>query len=151
MEGCRIERHLKCPESKRASPHFSPAFYCGGTDERVYCVALPRAPRRTVKYACGALSRAPCIHAPLHPLATKPDEKCGLMTIAAGTKVIGVVAVRIAPIDICLFHGITRIRRYGMRLVAVGAISDICLSRIIVRNIPVWCGLFFTGRHVVGR
>ena len=30
------------------------------------------------KYACGVFSRAPCIHGPLHCLATKPCEKCGL-------------------------------------------------------------------------
>jgi len=45
--------------SQRHNPHFSPAFYCGGGSGHVYCVALPRAPRRTVKYACGALGRAP--------------------------------------------------------------------------------------------
>jgi hypothetical protein len=46
------------------------------------CVAPPRAPRRTVEYACGALGRAgkssqaaPCIHARLRLLATKPGEK----------------------------------------------------------------------------
>jgi hypothetical protein len=37
------------------SPHFSPAFYCGGGSGHVYSVALGRAPRHTVKYACGAL------------------------------------------------------------------------------------------------
>ena len=42
-------------------------------------VALRRAPRRTVKYVCGALGRAPCIHARLRLLATKPREKCGLI------------------------------------------------------------------------
>jgi hypothetical protein len=51
------------------SPHFSQAFYC---------VALPRAPRRTVEYVCGALSRAPSIHARLRRLATKTLEKGGL-------------------------------------------------------------------------
>ena len=30
------------------------------------------------KYACGVFGRAPCIHGPLHRLATKPCEKCGL-------------------------------------------------------------------------
>ncbi len=60
------------------SPHFSPTFYCGVGSGHVYCVALPRAPRRTVKYASGALSHAPGIHARLHRLATKPGEKCGL-------------------------------------------------------------------------
>ncbi len=35
--------------------------------------------RRTVEYACGALGRAPCIHARLRRLATKPGEKSGLM------------------------------------------------------------------------
>ena len=60
------------------SPHFSQAFYCGGAAGHVYCVALRRAPRRTVKYVCGTLGRAPCIHARLRLLATKPREKCGL-------------------------------------------------------------------------
>ena len=41
------------------------------------CVALGQAPRRTVEYACGALGRAPCIHARLHRLATKSGEKAG--------------------------------------------------------------------------
>ena len=61
-----------------ANPHFSPAFYCGDGSGHVYCVALCRAPRRTVEYVCGALGRAPCIHARLRRLATKPGEKCGL-------------------------------------------------------------------------
>jgi hypothetical protein len=60
------------------SPHFSPAFYCGGGSGHVYCVPLRRAPRRTVEYACGALGRAPCIHTHLRRIATKPGEKCGL-------------------------------------------------------------------------
>jgi hypothetical protein len=37
------------------SPHFSPAFYCGCGSGHVYCVALCRAPRHTVEYACGAI------------------------------------------------------------------------------------------------
>jgi hypothetical protein len=61
-----------------ASPHFSPAFYCGVGSGHVYSVALGRAPRHTVEYSCGALDRAPCIHARLRRLATKPGEKCGL-------------------------------------------------------------------------
>ena len=68
------------------SPLFSRAFYCGGGSGHVYCVALRRAPRRTVEYACGALGRAgweapdaPCIHARLRRLATKPREKNGLV------------------------------------------------------------------------
>jgi hypothetical protein len=60
------------------SPHFSPAFYCCGGSGHVYCVALGRAPRHTVEHACGALGRAPCIHARLRRLATKTGEKCGL-------------------------------------------------------------------------
>jgi len=70
---CFVPRALK-----GASPHFAPGFYCGVGSGHVYCVALRRAPRRTVKYACGALGRAPCIHARLRRLATKPGEKCGL-------------------------------------------------------------------------
>ena len=66
-----------------SNPHFSPAFYCGGGSGHVYCVALGRAPRRTVEYACGALGRAPCIHTRLHRLATKSGEKCGLSAILA--------------------------------------------------------------------
>ncbi len=61
-----------------AKPHFSPAFYCGDGSGNVYRVALRRAPRRTFEYVCGALGRAPCIHARLRRLATKPGEKCGL-------------------------------------------------------------------------
>jgi hypothetical protein len=38
----------------KTSPHFSPAFYCGGGSGHVYSVALGRAPRHTIKYACGA-------------------------------------------------------------------------------------------------
>jgi predicted RNase H-like HicB family nuclease len=41
-------------------PHFSPAFYCGGGFGHVYCVALCRAPRHTVEYACGALRNLHC-------------------------------------------------------------------------------------------
>ncbi len=61
--------------SPMLSPHFSPGFYCGGGSGHVCCVALPRAPRRTVEYGCGALGRAPCIHARLRRLATKPGAK----------------------------------------------------------------------------
>ena len=61
------------------SPHFSPATYCGGGSGHVYCVALGRASRQTVESASEALGRAPCIHARLHRLATKPGEKCGLV------------------------------------------------------------------------
>jgi len=42
---------------------------------------------RTVEYACGALGRAPCVHARLRHLATKPGEKSGLVdfaTVAGG-------------------------------------------------------------------
>jgi hypothetical protein len=63
----------------RVNPHFSPAFYCGGGSGHVCCVALGRASRQTVKSASEALGRAPCIHARLHRLATKPGEKYGLM------------------------------------------------------------------------
>ena len=55
--------------------YFSPDFYCGGGSGHVYGVALGRAPRHNVKYACGALLCAPCIHARLRRLATKPGEK----------------------------------------------------------------------------
>jgi len=61
-----------------ANPHFSQAFYCGVGYGHVYGVVLGRAPRHTVKYACGALRRAPCIHTRLRRLATKSCEKCGL-------------------------------------------------------------------------
>jgi len=67
-----------CTSSLHLSPHFSPSIYCGGGSGRVYSVAPPWAPRHTVKYACGALRRAPCIHTRLHRLATKYGEKCGL-------------------------------------------------------------------------
>ena len=70
---------LRKPRSLQdPNPHFSQAFYCGGGSGHVYCVALGRAPRHTVEYVCGALGRAPCIHARLRRLATKPCEKCGL-------------------------------------------------------------------------
>jgi len=61
-----------------SSPLFSPSVYCGGGYGHVYGVALPWAPRHTVKYACGALRRAPCIHARLRRLETKYGEKSGL-------------------------------------------------------------------------
>jgi len=68
------------------NPHFSPSFCCGGGSGHVY-VALPRASRHTVKYACGALRRARLakrrIHARLHRLATKHGKKCGLTTVEA--------------------------------------------------------------------
>jgi len=69
-------------DKPETSPHFSPSFCCGGGSGHVYCVALPRASRHTVKYACGALRRAWLakrrIHTRLHHLATKHGEKCGL-------------------------------------------------------------------------
>jgi hypothetical protein len=37
------------------NPHFLPILYCGGGSRHVYSVAVGRAPRHTVKYACGAL------------------------------------------------------------------------------------------------
>ena len=64
--------------TSEANPHFSRGFYCGGTEDHVYYVALPQTPRHTVKYASGVFGRAPCIHGPLHRLATKPREKSGL-------------------------------------------------------------------------
>ena len=69
----------KIPVASRygPNPHFSHGFYCGGGSGHVYRVALPRAPRRTVEYARGALGRAPCIHARLRRLATKPVRKAG--------------------------------------------------------------------------
>jgi len=66
------------------NPHFSQAFYCGVGYGHVYGVALGRAPRHTVKYACGALRRAPCIHTRLRRLATKSCEKCGLSILLPG-------------------------------------------------------------------
>jgi hypothetical protein len=66
-------------ENEVVNPHFSPDFYYGGGSGHVSSVALGRAPRHTVEYACGALRRAPCIHARLRRLATKPGEKCGLV------------------------------------------------------------------------
>ena len=74
-------------EIKAASPHFSQAFYCGGGSGHVYCVALRQAPRRTVEYVCRALGRAPCIHARLRRLATKPCEKSGLGSVTSAVKV----------------------------------------------------------------
>ena len=71
---------------RRLSPHFSPGFCCGGGYRHVYCVALGRAPRRSVHYVSGALGRAPCIHARLHRLATNPGEKCGLGSAATSRR-----------------------------------------------------------------
>ena len=74
--------YVIAPDSERIfSPHFSQGFYCGVTEGHVYCVALPQTPRRTIKYASGVFGRAPCIRGPLHRLATKPCEKCGLTRI----------------------------------------------------------------------
>jgi hypothetical protein len=84
----RLQRGMpyEVPLRRRGTlnPHFSPSFCCGGGSGHVYCVALPRAPRHTVKYACGALRRAPCIHARLRRLATKDGEKCGLIVCGDG-------------------------------------------------------------------
>ena len=55
------------------NPHFSQGFYCGGASGHVYCVALPRAPRRTVEYACGALGRAPVSEA-AYPRPSAPPR-----------------------------------------------------------------------------
>jgi len=69
------------------NPHFSQAFYCGVGYGHVYGVALGRAPRHTVKYACGALRRARLakrrIHARLRRLATKSCEKSELARIGS--------------------------------------------------------------------
>jgi hypothetical protein len=55
------------------NPHFSRAFYYGGGSGHVYCVALGRAPRRTVEYACGALGRAPVSEA-AYPCPSAPPR-----------------------------------------------------------------------------
>jgi hypothetical protein len=67
-----IARDVPLNSAHGVNPHFSAAFYCGGGSGHAYCVALLRAPQRTVEYACGALGRAgqrlpdaPCIHARL--------------------------------------------------------------------------------------
>jgi hypothetical protein len=84
------------------SPHFSRAFYCGGGSGHVYCVALGRAPRRTVEYVCGALGRAPCIHARLRRLATKPREKRGL------------VRKLCKPVAICIDNKLKPVRNFEL-------------------------------------
>jgi len=38
-----------CPGIESPIPHFSPGYYCSGGFGHVYCVALPRVPRRTVE------------------------------------------------------------------------------------------------------
>jgi hypothetical protein len=76
------------------SPHFSPAFYCGGGSGHVYFVALGQAPRRTVKAPSG---RAPCIHARLHRLATKSGEKSGLATHAQPLPTFGATPAQNQP------------------------------------------------------
>jgi len=75
---CGDPSRRRIPHFLMPNPHFSRAFYCGGGSEHVCCVVLRRAPRRTVEYVCRALGLAPCIHARLRRLATKPREKCGL-------------------------------------------------------------------------
>ena len=67
--------HFNTVVLARISHQFSTA---AGGSGHVYCVALGRAPRHTVVFACGALRRSPCIHARLRRLATKTGEKCGL-------------------------------------------------------------------------
>jgi len=47
------------------NPDYLWSFYCGGGSGHVYCVALGRIPRRTVKYACGILPSRGCSHARL--------------------------------------------------------------------------------------
>jgi hypothetical protein len=70
-----------------ASPHFSHAqiVYNLGHFHAAEAQSTMSTALRSIglldilfKYACGSLNRAPCIHSPLHLLATKPCEKCGL-------------------------------------------------------------------------
>jgi len=64
-----------------ANPHFSPALYCGGDpgmSTALHSVGLLDVRRVRLR----ALGRAPCIHARLHRLATKPGEKCGLIAVS---------------------------------------------------------------------
>ena len=94
VKNARSDRHHVSIEPDLTgiiNPHFSPAFYCGGGSGHVYCVALRRASRQTVKSACEALGRAPCIHARLHRLATKPGEKCGLTTFTVVAKISSLI------------------------------------------------------------
>ena len=74
---CRVR--LRSPRSRALYPCPSapPRYVCLRAVFSKQLFTLLRAPRRTVEYACGALSRAPCIHARLRRLDTKPCEKCG--------------------------------------------------------------------------
>ena len=78
-----------------SSPHFPRALYCAGRSGHVYCVTVGRAPQQTcengspepfVRFVAGRVWRpvltccALCIHARLRRIATKPSEKCGLVT-----------------------------------------------------------------------
>jgi len=58
-----------------ANPHFSQAFYYGVGYGHVYSVALGRAPRHTVKYACGAQGACPGIKRDRVPSAEGPDAR----------------------------------------------------------------------------
>jgi hypothetical protein len=68
-------------EEKRKGAHaccaFAPLRHCVSIygSGHVCSVALRRAPRRTVEYACGALGRAPWFHARLRRLAANPVSK----------------------------------------------------------------------------
>ncbi len=66
------------PDFLASSPHFSPVLCCSAGYIRHYCVALGRAPRRTVKYACGALPARALSWRPLRRFATTTGEKGGL-------------------------------------------------------------------------
>ena len=64
---------------RSTSPHFSPVVCCSAGYIRHYCVALGRAPRRTVKYACVALPARALPWRRLRRFATTTGEKGGLV------------------------------------------------------------------------
>ena len=96
---------LTPPQSVIKNEFLSPAFltsvWCSAGHIRHYCVALGRAPRRTVKYACGAPRRAPCHEGdvaspPGHNVAwsrfaTTTGEKCGLGKCCRYSSEVGAV------------------------------------------------------------
>jgi len=67
-----------------ANPDFSTIIYCDGGEPHAYGAALAKWPRRTASTPAPIFLHAPCIHGPLHDLATKIDEKPGLKFVDKG-------------------------------------------------------------------
>ena len=75
---CRSVSVIELPVLRWSSPHFSPVVCCSAGYIRHNCVALGRAPRRTVKYAGGPLPARALSWLRLRRFATTTGEKCGL-------------------------------------------------------------------------